>query len=476
MERLSLRLRIGLFFAALGAGALGALALGLWVGFRHDPQGGAQGYVTAGLVAGFGIAGIVAGIWQLFDEHMARPIQRIATDMRLRADAGLGAVEAGPARYLGDLGPAASALSRRLDAGTMGAVEGLAGEARHLRAERERLTALLSEIPLAMILLDEAERILLYDGQAAAALETVRPPALGQPLSQWFDMGEPRALLAQLAPGESAAMSLATVDGHHVYAGELRRMVSGGGCLLTLDVAQAARAERPLAYDFSLPAPGNLGAGHMGAESASLLDRKLSELVFVVFDTETTGLLPARDEVVQIGAIRALGLKLVPGESFATYVNPGRAIPARSSAIHGITDRMVAGAPPMAEAGRRFLDFAEGAVLVAHNAPFDMAFLSRHARATGAVLDHPVLDTVLLGAELLGTDRPLTLEALAARLEVPFPEEIRHSALGDAQATARVFLRMCQLFEARGVTTLRALILAQKRHPRLLPDMNPELE
>ena len=463
MDRLGLRLRIALFFLGLGLGALALLALGLWAGYRHG-DGGPQGYVTAGLAAGFSIAGLVAGVWYLFDENLARPIQGLATDMRLRAHAGTGGIDTTQARYLGDLGPAASALSRQLGEGAISAVEDLAGEAQHLRGERERLTALLSEIPLAVILLDDAGRLLLYDGQAARLLEARRPPGLGQPLSHWFDMAEVERVLVGLEPGQSAPIRLASADGHAVQEGEIRRMAPGAGCLLTLDAGSAHVAERPLAYDFSLPA----------RVAGPMRDADLADLTFVIFDTETTGLLPARDAVVQIGAVRAIGSRLIPAETFDSFVDPGRPIPEASSRIHGITDAMVAGAPPMAEAGRRFLDFAEGAVLVAHNAPFDMAFLGQHARATGARLDHPVLDTVLLGAELLGSDKPLTLEALAERLDVPFPETLRHSALGDAQATAQVFLKMCRLFAARGQTTLGELIAVQKAHGRLLPDLNPD--
>src|SRR5690606_2091540 len=125
------------------------------------------------------------------------------------------------------------------------------------------------------------------------------------------------------------------------------------------------------------------------------------------------GLLPAEgDEIVQIAALRIVNGRRVAGEVFETLVDPGRAIPALSTRVHGITQQMVAGAPVIARAGRALHDFARGAVLIAHNAPFDMAFLRRHEAAIGARFDHPVLDTVLLSAVLFGRQEDHSLDAL----------------------------------------------------------------
>jgi DNA polymerase III epsilon subunit-like protein len=130
-------------------------------------------------------------------------------------------------------------------------------------------------------------------------------------------------------------------------------------------------AERPLTYDFAL------------IRSEVTTDQRsaaLRALTYVIFDTETTGLDPERDEIVQIGAVRVVNGRIVEGERYDTLVNPGRPIPPGSTRVHGISDDMVATAPTVADAVAGFHAFAKGAVLVAHNAPFDLAFLRRAGR------------------------------------------------------------------------------------------------
>lgn len=188
-------------------------------------------------------------------------------------------------------------------------------------------------------------------------------------------------------------------------------------------------------------------------------DRELKSLTYVVFDTEATGLEPARgDEIVQIAGVRIVNGRVLTGEVFDTLVNPGRSIPSSSTEIHGITESMVAEAPTAPEAVKRFHRFCSGAVLVAHNAPFDMALLRKHETATGRTFDFPVLDTVLLSAVLFGEDTSHTLDALVGRLGIDLPEALRHTAHGDAVATARAFLKMLPMLHEAGVGTLASAI------------------
>jgi len=215
---------------------------------------------------------------------------------------------------------------------------------------------------------------------------------------------------------------------------------------------------RPEFYDFDLPA----------APGGDLADTPLSDLNFVVFDTETTGLSPrGGDEIVQIAGLRIVNGRILRGESFETLVNPGRPIPPASTRVHHITDAMVADAPGIAEAGRRFHEFCRGAVLVAHNAPFDLAFLRLKEEAIGRRFDNPVLCTVLMSAGLFAHSGKHTLDALCDRFGVTIPAQARHTAMGDSVATAEVFVRMLALLRENGVTTLGGAIAEEGRQTRI---------
>ncbi|MEO0503152.1 MAG: exonuclease domain-containing protein, partial [Pseudomonadota bacterium] len=116
--------------------------------------------------------------------------------------------------------------------------------------------------------------------------------------------------------------------------------------------------------------------------------------------------------------------------------------------------------------------FCRDAVLVAHNAPFDMAFLRRAEAQMGVTWDHPVLDTVLLSAIVFGTNEDHTLDALCDRLGLTIPPDLRHTALGDARVTAQALVTLIPLLEARGLRTLADVIAESKKHGRLLQDLN----
>ena len=105
---------------------------------------------------------------------------------------------------------------------------------------------------------------------------------------------------------------------------------------------------------------------------------------------------------------------------------------------------------------------------MAHNAPFDMAFLRRETRGTGISFDNPVLDTVHLSAVVFGGSAEHTLDALCARLNVTIPKEVRHTALGDAMATAEALVAMIPILEARGLRTFQEVRAEAKKHERIL--------
>jgi DNA polymerase III subunit epsilon len=163
----------------------------------------------------------------------------------------------------------------------------------------------------------------------------------------------------------------------------------------------------------------------------------LAGLTVVVVDVETTGWLHDQAELTEIGAVRCSGGQLT-GE-FSSLVRPAGRIPADISSLTGISEHMVSGAPVAAAALRAFLAFAGDCVLVAHNAPFDLGFLTSASAACGIGWPPlPVLDTAVLARLLLGPDdvpdcRLATLAAFFDTEAVP-----THRALADARATAEV--------------------------------------
>lgn len=213
---------------------------------------------------------------------------------------------------------------------------------------------------------------------------------------------------------------------------------------------------RPEYYDFDLFA---------GGESPHALDdRRLVDLAYTVFDTETTGLDPAGgDQIIQIGATRLVNGKLLRGESFDQLIDPGRSIPEAGIPIHGITPEMVAGKPPLEQVLPAFHAYAQDTVLVAHNAAFDLRFLQLAEARTGVRFDQPVLDTLLLSAVVHPNQESHRLEAIAERFNVTVIG--RHTALGDAMVTAEVFQKLIPLLAERGIHTLaQAREAAQKTY------------
>src|SRR3954451_12075812 len=192
----------------------------------------------------------------------------------------------------------------------------------------------------------------------------------------------------------------------------------------------------------------------------------LEHASFVIFDLETTGLSPTRSRIVEIGAQRVEALE--PGETFETLVNPDVPLPAAITALTGIGQGDLRGAPGADLAVRRFLAFAGDAVLVAHNARFDMGFLD-HAveRLTGRRVAAPVVDTVWLARRLLaGRTRRFGLQPLSHFFGTSVAP--CHRALADASATAEVLTALIGRAQERGALTVADLVeLSAPRARRL---------
>ena len=203
---------------------------------------------------------------------------------------------------------------------------------------------------------------------------------------------------------------------------------------------------RPVYYDFDLfNQPG---------QSFEQDRRPLAGLPYTVFDTETTGLNPREgDEIVSIGAVRIVNGRLLASECFEQLVKPECALRPESIRIHGIQPEMLEGQPDVQQALRSFQRFAEGTILVAHNAAFDMRLLQLQGERSGLRFENPVLDTMLLSAVAHPALDEHNLEAIAERLGISIMG--RHTALGDAIAAAEVFLKLLPLLDAAGVGTLK---------------------
>src|SRR5438034_1876374 len=196
------------------------------------------------------------------------------------------------------------------------------------------------------------------------------------------------------------------------------------------------------------------------------VDLLLEDATYVVVDLETTGLRPGSSQICEIGAVKIVGFEIV--DEFETLVDPRVPLGPAITAITGLTDRHLHGAPHAQVAVRRFLAFAGDAVLVAHNARFDLAFLDRETeRLTGSRLAAPVVDTVPLARRLLAGRVP---RASLGQLSYFFGTAVQpcHRALPDAQATAEVLLALIGLAQERGARTVADLVgLAATRTRRV---------
>jgi DNA polymerase-3 subunit epsilon len=190
-------------------------------------------------------------------------------------------------------------------------------------------------------------------------------------------------------------------------------------------------------------------------------DLPLNELIYTVFDTETTGLDPRADEIISIGALRIVNGRLLRDESFDRLVNPHRSLTGESIRFHKIRPGMLDNQPDIKTTLPLFHRFVEDTVLVGHNVAFDMKMLQMKETDTGIVFANPVLDTLLLSAVIQPAQADHDIEAIAGRLGIRIIG--RHTALGDAMVTAEMFLKMIPLLQAKQVFTLKQAIDASKK-------------
>ena len=173
----------------------------------------------------------------------------------------------------------------------------------------------------------------------------------------------------------------------------------------------------------------------------------------VVIDTETTGLDPAKARLIEIGAVKLDAGRIDERAIYRALVQPGEPIPAAATTIHGIDDDHVKDAPVFARAWPDFERFSGRRVVIGHTVGFDLAIFKRECERAGLAFNRPrVLDTRLLAQVAEPNLAGYTIENLSAWLGVQIAE--RHSALGDALTTARIFVALVPKLRERGIRTL----------------------
>jgi DNA polymerase-3 subunit epsilon len=163
----------------------------------------------------------------------------------------------------------------------------------------------------------------------------------------------------------------------------------------------------------------------------------------IIFDTETTGLDNRADRIIELGAIELVN-RFPTGRTFHEYINPqGRPVHPEALAIHGISDAQLAGKPTFPDVAQRFREFIDGAMLVAHNAMFDLGFINAEFERVG----HPLVEVARIVDTLAIARRkhpmgPNSLDALCKRYRIDNSHRTKHGALLDSELLAEVYIEM----------------------------------
>ena len=418
--------------AAAGAGAAGL------VGLAVAGMASADALRPALLVALAGAASLVGiGLWAA---------ARLSRDHGRRLE-----------RLRGDLLIATAhdeALSPRAVPAAADEVDRLAGTLADCM-EQQRLRRAPPDARLAAVVGAAAEGLLVVTDSGlvslvnAAALDRLGPDRVMVGTSI-YDVLHRTELAAGTAAARDARQPvnrrLATLDGVALDA-RIADLGDAGGIVISLP-GGGGETGVGVAHDLRLheqPPP-----------AAPITDETpLDALPVVVLDTETTGVDVTGDRIVSIGAVRLHGGRIFRHLTFDRLVDPGQAIPARSTAVHGISTTMVAGAPAVAAVLPAVAELLSGAVVVGHCIAFDLRMLEAEAARAGlSWASPPSLCTMLLAGALFAETDQLSLDALAERLGVTVRG--RHTALGDALTTAEVYARLLPLMVDKGVTTFGA--------------------
>ena len=177
----------------------------------------------------------------------------------------------------------------------------------------------------------------------------------------------------------------------------------------------------------------------------------IEDTTFVVFDLETFGLNSHKNEIIEIGAIKLKGTRIV--DTFSSFVNPNKIIPKRISELTHITQDMVDNAPAIEDVLPKFLEFTKDAVMVAHNSAFDMGFIRRDAKKYMGIDYKPsIIDTLQMARDLYPDLKGYNLDRLNKIFKLSL--ENHHRAIDDAQSTAKLFIMFLEKYIENGVVNV----------------------
>ena len=186
---------------------------------------------------------------------------------------------------------------------------------------------------------------------------------------------------------------------------------------------------------------------------------------YCVFDLETTGFNPKLEKITEIAVCKVRNGEII--DEFSTFVNPEKSIPKNVQELTHITDDMVKDAPTIEEILPRFLEFTKDTILVAHNAKFDISFISHFAKELKLEFKPKVMDTLVIARELYTSVENHKLGTLAEFLGITL--EGAHRAINDTRATAKVFLRMLEDAKKKGINELGYMYSEIEEDSKKLP-------
>ncbi len=322
------------------------------------------------------------------------------------------------------------------------AVADLIGRRRVAQGELDRrLEQILSALPDAVLAVTE-EGLVSLANAAGRGLFAGGGSIVGTSI---YDVLTASALAKAMTESRLRGMPvdcrLETAAGQSLQA-TVSAFADAGGAVIRLAADQPAQG--PIEHDLAL---------HDRPAVRVTAETPLGALPALVLDTETTGLDPLRDRLISLGAVRLAGARCLRHDVLDLLVNPGRQIPARATAVHGISDLMVLPAPAFHEVAPAIMAAIDGVAVIGHHTLFDLAILKRAAQAAKIDWkDPPWLDTALLYSALMPDALHFDLDAVAEALGVGI--QGRHTALGDALTTAEIYLKLLPMLEARGIATL----------------------